>query len=249
MQCLTNVPSGYVQFWNQYGPVTSALPSGVTVVADRACSGTSQTLFGEPVYLNATSRATSASNYFSQPLYFSDSFWNNIAPVNDPWELVVGGSPSGTPTFENLNFYAPVGFYSTFQPSFKLSYDTPATASLNYNSPGWDLNATYWDGTQSQSSDWIMKQSLASGSNPVSTLTFTPTKTGATTLQAQVVVPSLQIVPVQCGESGAAVVCAGNSGPRAGLRADGDGGNLCVGPGVLSRPLGTDCVGLGRRLG
>jgi hypothetical protein len=195
MQCLTNVPSGYVQFWNQYGPVTSALPSGVTVVADRACSGTSQTLFGEPVYLNATSRATSASNYFSQPLYFSDSFWNNIAPVNDPWELVVGGSPSGTPTFENLNFYAPVGFYSTFQPSFKLSYDTPATASLNYNSPGWDLNATYWDGTQSQSSDWIMKQSLASGSNPVSTLTFTPTKTGATTLQAQVVVPSLQIVP------------------------------------------------------
>ena len=82
MQCLTNVPSGYVQFWNQYGPVTSALPSGVTVIADRACSGTSQTLFGEPVYLNATNRATSTSNYFSQPLYFSDSFWNNIAPVN-----------------------------------------------------------------------------------------------------------------------------------------------------------------------
>ena len=195
MQCLTNVPSGYVQFWNQYGPVTSALPSGVTVMADRACAGTSQTLFGEPVYLNATNRATSTSNYFSQPLYFSDSFWNNIAPVNDPWQVVVGGTPSGTPTFENLNFYAPVGFYSTFQPSFKLSYNTPATSSLNYNSPGWDLNATYWDGTQSQSSDWIVKQSVASGSNPVSTLTFTPTKTGATALQAQVVVPSLQIVP------------------------------------------------------
>jgi hypothetical protein len=195
MQCLTNVPSGYVQFWNQYGPVTSALPSGVTVMADRACSGTSQTLFGEPVYLNATNRATSAANYFSQPLYFSDSFWNNIAPVNDPWQVVVGGSPSGTPTFENLNFYAPVGFYSTFQPSFKLSYNTPATSSLNYNSPGWDLNATYWDGTQSQSSDWIVKQAVGSGTNPVSTLTFTPTKTGATALQAQVVVPSLQIVP------------------------------------------------------
>jgi hypothetical protein len=195
MQCLTNVPSGYVQFWNQYGPVTSALPSGVTVMADRACSGTSQTLFGEPVYLNATNRATSASNYFSQPLYFSDSFWNNIAPVNDPWEVVVGGTSSGTPTYENLNFYAPVGFYSTFQPTFKLSYNTPAISSLNYNSPGWDLNATYWDGTQSQSSDWIVKQSLASGSNPVSTLTFTPTKTGTTALQAQVVVPSLQIVP------------------------------------------------------
>jgi hypothetical protein len=195
MQCLNNVPSGYVQFWNQYGPVTSALPSGVTVMADRACSGTSQTLFGEPVYLNATNRATSTSNYFSQPLYFSDSFWNNIAPVNDPWQVVVGGTPSGTPTFENLNFYAPVGFYSTFQPSFKLSYNTSATASLNYNSPGWDLNATYWDGTQSQSSDWIVKQSVASGSNPASTLTFTPTKTGAMALQAQVVVPSLQIVP------------------------------------------------------
>ncbi len=136
-----------------------------------------------------------ASNYFSQPLYFSDSFWNNIAPVNDPWEVVVGGTSSGTPTYENLNFYAPVGFYSTFQPSFKLSYNTSATSSLNYNSPGWDLNATYWDGTQSQSSDWIVKQSLASGSNPVSTLTFMPTKTGATALQAQVVVPSLQIVP------------------------------------------------------
>ncbi|WP_161557453.1 glycosyl hydrolase family 28-related protein [Acidisarcina polymorpha] len=195
MQCLTNVPSGYVQFWNQYGPVTSALPSGVTVVADRACSGTSQTLFGEPVYLNATNRASSTNNYFSQPLYFSDSFWNNIAPVNDPWQVVVGGTPSGTPTFENLNFYAPVGFYSTFQPSFKLSYNTSATSSLNYNSPGWDLNATYWDGTQSQSSDWIVKQSLGSGSSPISTLTFTPTKTGATALQAQVVVPSLQIVP------------------------------------------------------
>jgi hypothetical protein len=195
MQCLTNVPAGYVQFWNQYGPVTSALPSGVTVVADRACSGTSQTLFGEPVYLNATNRATSTNNYFSQPLYFSDSFWNNIAPVNDPWQMVVGGTPSGSPTFENLNFYAPVGFYSTFQPTFKLSYNTSATAALNYNSPGWDLNATYWDGTQSQSSDWIVKQTVASGANPVSTLTFTPTKTGATTLQAQVVVPSLQIVP------------------------------------------------------
>ena len=195
MQCLTNVPSGYVQFWNQYGPVTSALPSGVTVLADRACSGTSQSLFGEPVYLNATNRATSTTNYFSQPLYFSDSFWNNIAPVNDPWEVVVGGTSSGTPTYENLNFYAPVSFYSTFQPTFKLSYNTPATSSLNYNSPGWDLNATYWDGTQSQSSDWIVKQALASGSNPVSTLTFTPTKTGATALQAQVVVPSLQIVP------------------------------------------------------
>jgi hypothetical protein len=195
MQCLTNVPSGYVQFWNQYGPVTSALPSGVTVVADRACSGTSQTLFGEPVYLNATNRATASNNYFSQPLYFSDSFWNNFAPVNDPWQVVVGGTPSGTPTFENLNFYAPVGFYSTFQPSFKLSYNTAATSALNYNSPGWDLNATYWDGTQSQSSDWIVKQSLAAGTNPVSTLSFTPTKTGATALQAQVVVPSLQIVP------------------------------------------------------
>jgi hypothetical protein len=208
MQCLTNVPSGYVQFWNQYGPVTSALPSGVTVVADRACSGTSQTLFGEPVYLNATNRATSTNNYFSQPLYFSDSFWNNIAPVNDPWQVVVGGTPSGTPTFENLNFYAPVGFYSTFQPSFKLSYNTSATASLNYNSPGWDLNATYWDGTQSQSSDWIVKQSLGSGANPVSTLTFTPTKTGATALQAQVVVPSLQIVP------GTATQPACNAGNR-----------------------------------
>ncbi len=195
MQCLNNVPSGYVQFWNQYGPVTSALPSGVTVMADRACSGTSQTLFGESVYLNATNRATSTNNYFSQPLYFSDSFWNNIAPVNDPWQVVVGGTPSGTPTFENLNFYAPVGFYSTFQPSFKLSYNTSATSSLNYNSPGWDLNATYWDGTQSQSSDWIVKQSVASGSNPALTLTFTSTKTGATALQAQVVVPSLQIVP------------------------------------------------------
>jgi hypothetical protein len=209
MQCLTNVPSGYVQFWNQYGPVTSALPSGVTVMADRACSGTSQTLFGEPVYLNATNRATSTNNYFSQPLYFSDSFWNNIAPVNDPWEVVVGGSTSGTPTYENLNFYAPVGFYSTFQPSFKLSYNTSATASVNYNSPGWDLNATYWDGTQSQSSDWIVKQSLASGSNPVSTLTFTPTKTGATALQAQVVVPSLQVVP------GTATQPACNAGNRA----------------------------------
>ncbi len=209
MQCLTNVPSGYVQFWNQYGPVTSALPSGVTVMADRACSGTSQTLFGEPVYLNATNRASSTNNYFSQPLYFSDSFWNNTAPVNDPWEVVVGGTSSGTPTYENLNFYAPVGFYSTFQPSFKLSYNTPATASLNYNSPGWDLNATYWDGTQSQSSDWIVKQSLASGSNPVSTLTFTPTKTGATALQAQVVVPSLQIVP------GTATQPACNSANRA----------------------------------
>jgi hypothetical protein len=207
MQCLNNVPSGYVQFWNQYGPVTSALPSGVTVMADRACSGTSQTLFGEPVYLNATNRASSTTNYFSQPLYFSDSFWNNIAPVNDPWQVVVGGTPSGTPTFENLNFYAPVGFYSTFQPSFKLSYNTPATASLNYNSPGWDLNATYWDGAQSQSSDWIVKQSLASGSNPVSTLTFTPTKTGTTALQAQVVVPSLQIVP---GTAAQPVCNAGN---------------------------------------
>jgi hypothetical protein len=195
MQCLTNVPSGYVQFWNQYGPVTSALPSGVTVVADRACSGTSQTLFGEPVYLNATNRATATNNYFSQPLYFSDSFWNNIAPVNDPWQMVVGGSSVGSPTFESLNFYAPVGFYSTFQPTFKLSYNTPATASLNYNSPGWDLNGTYWDGTQSQSSDWIVKQTVGTGSNPASTLTFTPTKTGATALQAQVVVPSLQIVP------------------------------------------------------
>ncbi len=195
MQCLTNVPPGYVQFWNQYGPVTSALPSGVTVVADRACSGTSQTLFGEPVYLNATNRATATNNYFSQPLYFSDSFWNNIAPVNDPWQVVVGGTPSGTPTFENLNFYAPVSFYNSFQPSFKLSYNTPASPSLNYNSPGWDLNATYWDGTQSQSADWIVKQSLGTGTNPVSTLTFTPTKTGATALQAQVVVPSLQIVP------------------------------------------------------
>ena len=195
MQCLTNVPAGYVQFWNQYGPVTSALPSGVTVVADRACSGTSQTLFGEPVYLNATNRATSTNNYFSQPLYFSDSFWNNTAPVNDPWQVAVGGTPSGSPTFENLNFYAPVGFYNTFQPSFKLSYNTSANATLNYNSPGWDLNATYWDGTQSQSSDWIVKQSVTSGANPVSTLTFTPTKTGATALQAQVVVPSLQIVP------------------------------------------------------
>jgi hypothetical protein len=195
MQCLTNVPSGYVQFWNQYGPVTSALPSGVTVVADRACSGTSQTLFGEPVYLNATNRATSTNNYFSQPLYFADSLWNNIAPVNDPWQMVVGGTPSGTPTFENLNFYAPVGFYNSFQPTFKLSYNTSATSTLNYNSPGWDLNATYWDGTQSQSSDWIVKQTVASGSNPASTLTFTPTKTGSTALQAQVVVPSLQIVP------------------------------------------------------
>ncbi len=209
MQCQTNVPSGYVQFWNQYGPVTSALPSGVTVLADRACAGTSQTLFGEPVYLNATSRATSTANYFSQPLYFSDSFWNNIAPVNDPWQLVVGGTPSGVPTFENLNFYAPVGFYSTFQPSFKLSYNTVATSSLNYNSPGWDLNATYWDGAQSQSSDWIVKQSLASGANPVSTLAFTPTKTGATALQAQVVVPSLQIVP------GTATQPACNAGNRA----------------------------------
>ena len=70
MQCLTNVPSGYVQFWNQYGPVTSALPSGVTVMADRACSGTSQTLFGEPVYLNATNRATSTNNYFPSPFTF-----------------------------------------------------------------------------------------------------------------------------------------------------------------------------------
>jgi hypothetical protein len=209
MQCLTNVPSGYVQFWNQYGPVTSALPSGVTVMADRACAGTSQTLFGEPVYLNATNRATSSSNYFSQPLYFSDSFWNNIAPVNDPWQVVVGGTPSGTPTFENLNFYAPVGFYSSFQPSFKLSYNTPATSSLNYNSPGWDLNATYWDGTQSQSSDWIVKQSLTSGSNPASTLSFTPTKTGATALQAQVAVPSLQIVP------GTAIQPACNAANRA----------------------------------
>jgi hypothetical protein len=195
MQCLTNVPSGYVQFWNQYGPVTSALPSGVTVVADRACTGTSQTLFGEPVYLNATNRATATSNYFSQPLYFSDSFWNNTAPVNDPWQMVVGGTTVGSPTYESLNFYAPVGFYGTFQPSFKLSYNTSATSTLNYNSPGWDLNATYWDGTQSQSSDWIVKQTLTSGANPASTLAFTPTKTGATALQAQVVVPSLQIVP------------------------------------------------------
>jgi len=195
MQCLTNVPSGYVQFWNQYGPVTSALPSGVTVMADRACAGTSQTLFGEPVYLNATNRASSTNNYFSQPLYFSDSFWNNTAPVNDPWQMVVGGTTVGSPTYESLNFYAPVGFYNTFQPTFKLSYNTSATSALNYNSPGWDLNATYWDGTQSQSSDWIVKQTLGSGSNPVSTLTFTPTKTGSTALQAQVVVPSLQIVP------------------------------------------------------
>jgi hypothetical protein len=209
MQSLTNVPSGYVQFWNQYGPVTSALPSGVTVMADRACAGTSQTLFGEPVYLNATNRATSTTNYFSQPLYFADSFWNNIAPVNDPWQVVVGGSPSGTPTFENLNFYAPVSFYSAFQPSFKLSYNTPSTSSQNYNSPGWDLNATYWDGTQSQSSDWIIKQAVASGTNPVSTLTFTPTKTGATALQAEVVVPSLQIVP------GTATQPACNAGNRA----------------------------------
>ena len=209
MQCLTNVPSGYVQFWNQYGPVTSALPSGVTVLANRACSGTSQTLFGEPVYLNATNRATATNNYFSQPLYFADSFWNNIAPVNDPWQVVVGGTPSGTPTFENLNFYAPVNFYNTFQPSFKLSYNTPATAGLNYNSPGWDLNASYWDGSQSQSSDWIVKQSLGSGVNPVSTLSFTPTKTGSTALQAQVVVPSLQIVP------GTATQPACNAGNRA----------------------------------
>lgn len=194
MQCLTNVPSGYVQFWNQYGPVTSALPSGVTVLADRACSGTSETLFGEPVYLNATNRATSTNNYFSQPLYFSDSFWNNTAPVNDPWQIVVGGTPSGTPTYENLNFYAPSGFYSSFQPSFKLSYNVPGTASQNYNSPGWDLNATYWDGSQSQSSDWIVKQTLATGSNPASTLSFTSTKTGSTALQTQVAVPSLQLV-------------------------------------------------------
>ena len=40
--------------------------------------------------MNATNRATSAANYFSQPLYFSDSFWNNIAPVNDPWQMSWG---------------------------------------------------------------------------------------------------------------------------------------------------------------
>src|SRR5271170_4001227 len=39
---------------------------------------------------------------------------------------------------------------------------------------------------------------------------------------------------LQRGEPGARVVCPGDSRPRAGLCADGDGWNLCVDPDVLS---------------
>jgi len=141
--------------------------------------------------------ATSIQNFDSNPLTFEASYWNGSSPAIDSWsiQLFPGSNPLSSGTDLEIN-HSTLNGAGRFHINADMLIGPPlsATSSQNSNSFAWDVEGSYWDGTQTQFAIW--EQAL--GIEPAS---------GDVGLNAR-----LSIYPIFTGAAGTGDIAIGGTG-------------------------------------
>lgn len=172
-----NVNSGWIKVETASGgPFISGVapPTDTNLFGSGTCDATTSptsNLAAAAIQEMPTSTATSSSNYPSNNLAFTDSWWNGTSVQGVPWTINSShtGGANGT---ESLNIFTPSVSGFTGVNSLSLASSAAATASLNVSAPGISHTGSYWNGTGSVADTWSMVPVLGSGTAPTSALTI-----------------------------------------------------------------------------
>lgn len=143
-------------------------------------------------FWNTTTSAVQSSKWLEQDV-------SNTSTTVTPTQIVRRFQCSGTciPYADTYTYPATSTLSYNILSTFILSAGVSATASVNNNSPTFQLLGTYWNGA-SFSDRWNMQTVFGTGTAPPSTLTFS--HTGST--PANVSVPSLVVTAAAAGTTG-----------------------------------------------
>lgn len=169
-----NVSSGWVKVATvSGGPVTNgqAANSDLNLFGSGTCDSVNSpasNLAGATLQELPTNTATSSSNYPSNNLALSDSWWNGTGVQGGSWSIN-SSHQGGTTGTENFNISSPAVSGFTGGAAVNVTNSTAATSSQNMSAPGIAHAGSYWNGTASSADTWTLGPSLGTGTTPSST--------------------------------------------------------------------------------
>lgn len=173
-------------------------PSEVFTIPD-APGGGQFLLSGSPILVSPLGTANSGANFNSTNLIFEASYWNGSAAILDTFtcsnNIATGATPAAT--LVCLHNGAQTVASALFE-NIGIGWDsiTAATSGTNVVAPPQFWLGNYWNGTASVQDVWRMTPTLATGSNPVSSLVYT--HTGSSGL-AYIQFPAIRVAPARKG--------------------------------------------------
>lgn len=169
-----NVQTGFEAGLTAYGAGTSVGAASFFSGTINSGSGILQNAYGFYAPLNSNTGAGSITNSFG---FHCDDLSNQATGINAAFHAAAQTIGSGNFAFYSVsanNYFGGVGTNIT-----SLINPTVATSIANHNSPSLVLSGTAWNGAASVVDKWTIQNVVSAGTNPTSTLTFTPTGPGA----------------------------------------------------------------------
>lgn len=228
---------------------SSTTVNGTTCTLGSTCSPTATTVNGASVPASAAALASNASSQVT------------AAPVTGTGTTVVlasaptlsGATLDGTTFFTNgaTTFATFNSTLSGFQlPStggiFSMSSLGIATSGTNYNSPQFQIQGDYWNGTAPSTDTWSFQDLLGTGANPSSTLTILHGgTTGTSVIKApHIITAGTPVIGCSTGAGTSPSVCTVTGNDEAGIVNITTGTAPASSATIFTMSLGTPCTAM-----